>query len=487
MAAEVKRVPQRAARVVLTVAGVAAVTLILHFLLNQNATTAGFAYLLAVLVIAGSWGFIEALAASIAATVAFNYFFLPPIGTLNIADPKNWMALVSFLTASLIGGRLSARAEARTAEALERQHDLERLYTFSRAILLIGPGEPFPKQLAAGLASAFDFSAAVLYERQRDMMHRAGPHDFEGMEEQLREAAVHGASWSDRNGTRVITSVRLGSEPIASLGLQGSRMNDTVLQGIANLVAIGLERAKAQEMAHQIEAARQSEHLRTTLIDAMAHEFKTPLTSIKAATTTLLADSDQSPAIRAELLRVADEEADRLRILIDDSIEMARLDTARIDIQPERVLVREVIDDVLASMLPAIADRTIGILPGGNQVCAALDRRLVRLALKQLIDNALRYSPPASAISIRVGSTNDAVSIEVTDRGSGIPASEQAHIFDRFYRSPGLRDQIPGTGLGLSIARSIMNAHKGELTVVSRPGETTFRMLFPVIGTGAAA
>src|SRR5579884_1647868 len=262
----------RIARVVLSTLGVAAVTWLLHFVVPQNATTAGFAYLLLVLIIATSWGFVEGVAASLLATVVFNYYFLPPIGTFTIADPKNWVALFSFLASALIASRLSARAEKRAMEAVERQHDLEKLYTFSRGILLTGPGEPFAKQLAASVADVFGFSAVVLFDRRADTMYTAGPKDFEGMEEQLREAARNGTSYSDTNGTRVITAVRLGSQPIGSLGLQGVRLNDAVLQGIANLVAIGLERARAQELTHQVEAARESEQLRTTLIDAMAHE-----------------------------------------------------------------------------------------------------------------------------------------------------------------------------------------------------------------------
>src|SRR5207302_5759551 len=142
-------------------------------------------------------------------------------------------------------------------------------------------------------------------------------------------------SLSDPNRQPIIVAVRLGSEPIASLALQSGMMPESVLQGIANLVAIGLERARAQGLAHQVEAARQSEQLRTTLIDAMAHEFKTPLTSIKAATTSLLAAPEQAGESRTELLRIADEEADHLRDLIDDAIEMARLDTSRIDVALE--------------------------------------------------------------------------------------------------------------------------------------------------------
>ncbi len=475
---------QRAARIALSLAGVTAVTWLVHFVLKQNATTAGFAYLLLVLILAGSWGFVEALIASVAATVTFNYYFFPPIGTFTIADPKNWVALFGFLATSIIASRLSAKAERRTQELLARQQDLEKLYTFSRSILLIGPGEAFSKQLAGSLADVFGFRAVVLYDRRGDVMYRAGPDDFEGLEDQLREAARNGTSFSDNEGRRVITAVRLGSEPIASLALQGRQMPDAVLQGIANLVAIGLERARAQEMAHQIEAARQGEQLRTTLIDAMAHEFKTPLTSIKAVTTSLLASPEQSLATRTELLRAADEEADHLRDLIDDSIELARLDLEQIAIQPQDTSVSELIRETIASMQPEIADRAVRVSDRDGRATIPLDRRLVRLALRQLLDNALKYTPARTPIDIVLAGSEGGLAVEVTDRGPGIPAAEQSRIFERFYRSPAAK-QVPGTGLGLSIARSIMRAHKGDLTVASRPGATTFRMLFPLDGQGA--
>src|ERR1019366_7076172 len=232
-------------------------------LVPVNATTTGFAYLLVVLIVASFWGFFEAAVASIAATLTYNFFFLPPVGRFTIADPQNWVALFTFLTTALIASRLSAEAKHRALDAVARQQDLERLYTFSRAILLIDNTEPFPKQLVRKLAETFELSSVVLYERRTEEFYRAGPSDFEGLEDQLRDAALQGTFFADAEHNRIITAVRLGSEPIAGLALQGAHMADAVLQGIANLVAIGLERARAQDLSSQIEAARQSEKLRT--------------------------------------------------------------------------------------------------------------------------------------------------------------------------------------------------------------------------------
>lgn len=467
------------ARLVSSLGAVAILTFAARSLIPNNPTTVGFAFLLLVLIIASTWGFIEALLASIGATLAFNFFFLPPIGTFTISDPQNWVALFSFLATSLIASRLSDRAKRRALDAVERQQDLERLYTFSRAILLIDSGEPFQKQLAHKLAEIFELRALVLYDRRAGEFHRAGPSDFEGLEDQLRDAASHGTSFADTKRSRVITAVRLGSEPIASLAIQGAEMPDSVLQGIGNLVAIGLERAKAQELAHQVEAARQSEQLRTTLIDAMAHEFKTPLTSIKGATTSLLADPNQPAETRTELLNIADEEADRLKDLIDDAVEMARVDTANIDVHLELSNLEEIVREVIATMKTEIEDRKLELTCDGHLPEIGADRRLLKLALKQLLGNALKYSPFGTPVTIRLREVDGMITAEVTNRGPGIPVQEQDRIFERFYRSPSVREQIPGSGLGLSIAYSIVQAHHGDLRVTSNPGETTFRMSLP--------
>ncbi|MGA3096277.1 MAG: ATP-binding protein [Bryobacteraceae bacterium] len=470
-------------RSLVSIAGVGLVTFAAYRVFQVNATTAGFAYLLLVLVIASTWGFAEACMASLAATLLLNLCFLPPIGKLTIYEKQNWVALFSFLATSLIASRLSAKAERRTRDAIARRQDVEHLYTFSRAILLIEESEPFAHQLAQRLAEIFPVDAVVLYDRATDEIYRAGPSEFDGMDDQLRDAARHGGSFSDAEQRRVITAVRLGSEPIAALGVQGAHMPDSVLQGIANLVAIGLERARAQDLAHQIEAARRSEQLRTTLLDALAHEFKTPLTSIKAATTSLLANPDQPQESRTELLTVADEEADRLEVLVDDAVEMARLSNADIDLHKELVEVSEVIRELVASMHNE-CDRRVRVIPEDGLAPIALDKRLVRLAVKQILDNALKYSPAAKPVEIRVHGGEGSLAVDVTDHGKGISAQEQVRIFERFYRGPAIRQQIPGSGLGLSIASSIAQAHGGDLTVTSRPGETTFRITLPVDGKG---
>jgi two-component system, OmpR family, sensor histidine kinase KdpD len=475
------RVRQRLLRAFASLSGVAAVTFLGHKLIPLNATTMGFSYLLLVLIVASTWGFLEAALSSILATLLFNFFFLPPVGTFTIADPQNWIALFSFLATALIASRLSARAQARASEAIDRQRDIERLYSFSRAILLTERGIPFGQQLAQKLVEIFRLEAVALFDLGTGEFHRAGSPALEGIENRLRDAAFTKRPCSDAQANQVVMGIHLGSEAVAGLALCGTRMPDSVLQGIANLVAIGLERARAQDLAQQVEAARQSEQLRTTLIDAMAHEFKTPLTLIRAATTSLLANSGGPIERTKEQLKIADDEAEHLRKLIDNAVEMARLDTVHIEIHPEISNLQDTIQDVLTSLHTEIEERKVCVACDEQLPTLTFDRRLMKLAVKQLLDNAIKYSPSDAPVEIELRETSGALAIEITDHGAGIADDEQRRIFERFYRSPSVKNQIPGSGLGLSIVQSIVHAHGGELSVCSRPGRTTFRMTLPVL------
>lgn len=471
---------RRPSRAFVCLSAVALVTFVAYRVIPVNATTVGFAYLLLILLIASTWGFLEAALSSVLATLLFNFFFLPPIGTFTIADPQNWVALFSFLASSLIASRLSAQAKARALEAIERQRDLERLYGFSRAMLLIDNSAPFAEQLAAKLTEIFHLDAIVLYERHTGQFFTVGTQRSSGIEDELRHAAVPGVPSTAARSGYMIVGVSRGSEPVASMALYGAKMPESVLQGVANLVAIGLERAQAQDLAQQVEAARQSEQLRATLVDAMAHEFKTPLTLIKAATTLLLANPNVPAESRREQITIADDEAEHLRELIDDAIEMARLDKAHIEIHPELADLQDTLQNVLASMRTELVEHPIQILCDEALPPIPFDKRLMKLAIRQLLDNALKYTSAETPVEMSAQLKDGVLTLEVTDHGEGIPADEQLRIFERFYRSPSVKHQIPGSGLGLSIAHGIMKAHHGELSVSSEPGRTTFRITLPI-------
>ncbi|HYL35800.1 MAG TPA: ATP-binding protein [Bryobacteraceae bacterium] len=468
-----------ALRTALVLVIVAAITWICFRLVAVNATTAGFAYLLAILFIAASWGLTESIVGSLAAVLAYNFFFLPPIGKLTIADPQNWVALFAFLATSITASQLSMRVRRRAIEATVRQKEMETLYAFSRSILLIQPTETVPKQLALQIARSFAASAIALYDRETGETYRSGPQDFPDLSEQLREAATQGTFFRDIAARIVITSVRLGAQPIGSLGLRSVDLSDSALQSLANLVAIGLERARAQNAASRAEAARQSDELKSTLLDAVAHEFKTPLTSIKAASTALLSPQRLQPEQERDLISVVDQEADRLSVLVTEAIQMARIEAGRVHLRRENYPVPELLQEVMEKLKPQADERSINLKIAPELPPVWVDRELIEVALRQLVDNALKYSPLESPVSLTAEAASGRVIVSVADHGPGIPESAQTRIFEKFYRAEASR-QIPGAGLGLVIAREIVHAHGGEIWVESKPGEgSIFRFSLP--------
>jgi two-component system sensor histidine kinase KdpD len=412
----------------------------------------------------------EATVSSVAAMLCFNFFFFPPVGTFTVADPQNWVALFAFLATSLTASQLSTRLKGQHREAIDRQLEVERLYALSRGLLLIDTTQPAGKQITFQIAQAFDQAAVGLYDRNTGEVFRAGPEKLGRIDSKLREAALQSALFQDAASNLIVTPVRLGGEPIGSLAFQGPRLSDAALQSLLNLVAVGLEKARAQEAVNRAEVARQSEELKSTLLDAIAHEFKTPLTSIKAVTTELL-DSGSRSQQEQELVHIADEAADRLESLVTEAVQLARIEGGRFHLNRGVHFPRSLISGALRQMRSLTEEREIRVEVSEKVPAVLVDAELVQLVLRQLIDNALKYSPPDTPISIRAEATNGGMTITVADRGPGIPESEQPRIFEKFYRHLKDHPQIKGTGMGLTIAREILRAHGGEIWVKSSPGQ----------------
>ena len=226
---------------------IAAITFFFSRVIPVNATTTGFFYLVAILMIAATWGLLESTIASVAAMLCFNYFFFPPVGTLTIADPQNWVALFAFLATSLTASQLSARAKRRTQEAISRQHEMERLYSLSCGLLLTDPTQPTPNQMVQNIAKAFEFPAVVLYDRSSNQIYRAAEGELPEIDVKLREATMRSTSFRDEKGNFTIVPIRLGGQPIGSIAIQDCSLSDAALQSVLNLVAIGLERALSRK------------------------------------------------------------------------------------------------------------------------------------------------------------------------------------------------------------------------------------------------
>jgi two-component system sensor histidine kinase KdpD len=386
----------------------------------------------------------------------------------------------------VIASQLSASAKRRAEEAILRQHELERLYALSRNLLLVDSPSPLAKHIAHQVAQAFELSGVSFLDCSSDQVYRAGPQDIPADECKLREVAVQGTFFHDAGTATSIVPISLGGQVIGSLAVQGSSVSDTALHSIANLVAIGLERARAQQTASRAEAVRQSEELKSTLLDALAHEFKTPLTPIKAAVTSMLADGSCNPT-HQELLRIVNEETDRLNSMVTEAIQMARIEAGKLQLHTSPRTPASLIGPSLEKICGAMEGRKIEVYIPDDLPLVMADPELVRIALWQLLSNAIKYTPPSSALTVRARAQDDSVAITVADGGPGISQQEQTRIFDKFYRSKEHLELIPGTGMGLAIARQIVTAHGGKIWVESDPGRgSAFSFTLPVVGKEAA-
>ena len=269
---------------------VAAVTALDYRVFHFNSATAGFTYLLLILGVAARGALPEAILASLASLLCYDFFFLPPVGRFTIGAQEDWVALCGFLITAVTASQLSARARRRAEEAGERRQEMERMYEFSRAMMIGDEQRSVGSQIAQSIAQVFRVPEVALYERSADAVYRGGPQTTLS-EDQLRDAARNESAWSSSSQRASILPVRLGGRVLGSLGLVGGTLSEAGLQAVAQLGGIALERAHAQEAASHAEATRQNEQLKATLLDALAHEFKTPLTSIKAAISGVLANA----------------------------------------------------------------------------------------------------------------------------------------------------------------------------------------------------
>jgi two-component system sensor histidine kinase KdpD len=461
---------------------VLAVTFIFNSLIPVNAQTAGFAYLITILLVAAYLGLAESVAASVAATATLNYFFLPPVGRFTIADVQNWIALFAFLVTSLVASQLSNSAKRRAVEAMNQESEMERLYALSRATMLLDDRQPIARQIAAEVTRIYNVRSVAIFDRNRGEIYRSG-EDIAAIESSLREAALTGETSRQEDGL-FVTPISLGGQLIGSIAIKDGSVSDAALNALLNLIAISLENSRSREMATRAEAARQSEEFKSTLIDGVAHEFKTPLTSIKAATSGLLASTVSDPTQQRELLTVIDEEADRLTELVTEALHLARIEAGKIHLNKLPHSLNKLIGDTIQQLEPGdgrlrdvVIDKDIPLI--------SFDVELMQLAIRQLLDNALKYSPPGTPIRVRAGIGNGTLTIRVHNTGEALSELERAKIFEKFYRGVSVQDRIGGTGMGLAIAREILRAHGGDILVESSTDQgTEFTAMLPVIQKG---
>ena len=492
-----RHIRRASVRIATCVLLVGAVTYVSFSLLHVNALVAGFTYLLLVLVVAAQWGLLESTAASIASMLCLNYYFLPPILTLTIADPQNWVALFVFMATATTASHLSTRARQRALEAQVRQAEVQRLYALSCSLMMLESEREASIQITGLIRQHFEFRAVAFCNSLDGTVDFAGSLDGNFDPKLLRDIACHQNCqfiWkkpSDSGEDSLMAAATLGGKVLGGLYAVGQKISEPISepawQAVATLAAITVERLRNQVVTSRMEAARQSEHLKSLLLDALAHDFVTPLTSIKGAITTVRSGYLHEPD-EDDLLAVVEEETDKLNGMVDETIETARIESGRLQIRRRCLAVTELIDTCVTRMSSMLDGRSTDVGLQGGLPAISADPELAGLALRQLIGNAVKYSPPGSKIEISCNQSENMVMILVRDEGPGISADEADAIFDRYYRGTRAQETTPGTGMGLSIARDIIAAHGGRIWVNNRGNKgAEFALTLPIAASEGMA
>jgi two-component system, OmpR family, sensor histidine kinase KdpD len=472
----IRSIVNRAAKLSTCTAIVLASTYGGYYIFHISALVMNLTFVLIVLVIAARWGLVESIATSIVAMLSLSYFFFPPILSFRVADPQNWVALFAFMVIAITASRLSTGLQQKAQDAQDRQVELDRLYQLGRSLMLIDGHVDLSTKIARTLKEQFGFSLVAYCDGIDGRIDSFGVDDDSIEKQMLRDVALGEASWFvwrrkslRRSNETVVAPVIFGGRVLGSLGAVGPPISEAALQATANLVAITIERVRKQAAEGRIEAVRQSEHLKSVLLDALAHELVTPLTSIKGAITTIRSEFPHPPD-EGDLLAVAEEEADKLDSIVNEYVDMARVELGRTRIRRRTIEVSDLIQSGLSGLKSVLDGRFVEVRIPEHISSLNVDPELASLAFRQLVGNAAKYSPPTSRIEVSATESDAAIILRILDDGPGIPASELNAIFQRFYRGRRDRESIPGMGMGLSIARDIATAHGGSLNAENVPG-----------------
>ncbi len=447
----------------------AGIVSIYRFWLHVNPTTVALTLLVFILMLAAKWSLRAVVVVSFVATACYNFYFLPPVGQFTISDPENWLSLFVFLATAVVGSRLSrnARDEAEQANASRKQ--LSILFTLSRELLqtenIAALVNSVPELIK--IATFSDF--VVLYLLGGDRLYQAGNRNSSTIETpHFRQLALTLSGPETNSAGEMQMPIRAGVRPRGLLLLRSVQLSPETFQAIGGLVAIALDRAQALEDVARSEASKESERLRTLILDSITHELRTPLTSIKGAASTLLSVEGMAEEDRRELITIVDEESDRLNRLVSQAVEMAQIEAQELHMNFTATSVADLMDQARKGCTWVFNKHPVNVdVPPLHRVLA--DAELVGKVLCNLLENAAKYSEDESPIFISTEQKGGYIFISVADRGVGIDPMEQTLIFDRLYRSRSQAAATPGTGMGLAISKSIIEAHHGTLTVTSQP------------------
>jgi two-component system sensor histidine kinase KdpD len=455
-------------------------------------------YLLGVIVVATRLGQGPSLLASVLAVAAFDFFFVPPYLTFAVSDTQYLVTFAVMLVVALVISSLAARIRAQAESARDREQRIAALYAMSRELAGARGVRVLSRVATRHIAEVFRAQPVVLLPAGDG---RLAPADPEAAAPSLDTSETAVAQWVFEHGqvagqgTDTLPGAAglyvplLGSR--GAVGVLGLRSDDLrplhaperlhQLETFAGQTALAIERARLAEEAEQARLHAETERLRNSLLSSVSHDLRTPLASITGAASTLLESGDRLDGpTRRDLLEALHEEADRLNRLVQNLLEMTRLEAGALVPHTAWHSIEEVVGAALGRFGKALADRPVTTRIPADLPLVPMDDVLIEQVLINLVDNALKYTPPGSPIEVSAEDADGAVVVEVADRGPGLPPGEERLIFEKFQRSE-RSPSIRGAGLGLAICDGIVRAHGGRIWAESRPGGgVSIRFVLPI-------
>ena len=467
--------------VIRIVAGIAAALLITGaaYRFHFNLSSATSVHLFLVTVIALRWGLLEASIVSLLSVLCLDYFFTTPLFKFYMTDSHDWVALITFESVALLVSRLSNQVNRHARESETHRSHLQKLYELSENVLVLDRQKPVDQQLTNLIQSTLQVKGVVLWNAYDLHLCMSGSCDV--TEDEVRNV-YFGENNDDDTATNISRRVlRLGTRSIGSLVICGHSLDAQSINAAASLTAVAIERARSFSAESSAEAARQSEQLRSAVLDGLAHAFKTPLTTIRSSSSGLI-EMDTLSGTEKGLVVLIDQHAQLLDDLTTRLLRTAKFDNADLKVILKKSNLMEIIQESVKDAARELGTHPVNIRAKTSNANVWADSQLLKMALFQLLDNAAKYGDPESSINIDFQEEEAETLVSVQNTGSFIPPEERQHIFKRFYRSPGSDHRASGTGIGLSVVKRVTEAHNGRVWVSSDPQSgTTFFVTLPRI------
>ncbi|MEP7218188.1 MAG: sensor histidine kinase KdpD [Bacteroidota bacterium] len=495
------RTPQRLNDYLLSLLAVVVAAMIGHVLKSfLSLPNLSMVFLSAVLLSAVFWGLRVSIFASILSVLVYDFFLVPPIHTFTVASPQDVLALVIFLAVAILTSNLTGRIREQANAARKREERTAALYGLSRVIAGTVRLEDALRAIVDQIAGNLGAKVVILLP-VGDVLEQKGAHP-EGI--LLNERERGAATWSWKHdqpagrGTDTLPGDHWFYLPLRSAGITSGvlaiSLDDAesvippdqrrLLEALSDQAAVAIERARLAQDFEQARLMSERDRFQAILLSSISHDLRTPLASILGAATTLQSsDADYDDATRRDLLTMIQEETERLNRFVGNLLDTTRLESGELRLNREWMEVNDLIGSAVGRLERPLGNHNLKLEVNAGLPLIRLDFVLLEQVFVNLLDNAVRYSAPGTAIQVHAYQSGESILIDVADEGRGVPPEDLDRIFDKFYRVRHGDRQTAGTGLGLTICKGIVEEHGGTIRAML-PGingaGTTFRVELPI-------